>query len=151
MAQKEYEADVKAQDALVIRGNTLLAATGVALSLVVSFAKEKVIDTDARRMLLGLALVAATTAILLVVLSMRLRRVQIRVESLNIVGESISEGDDPALWQRDHELSMALVYFELRMNIAKPHDQRASWLAAAQWAYLCFLLLISALGLTILF
>lgn len=41
IAPKECEADLKANDALLMRGNQLLAASGVALSLLVGFSSPE--------------------------------------------------------------------------------------------------------------
>src|SRR5690606_13967034 len=44
LAQKECEADLRAHDALISRGNTQLAASGVAVSLLLGLSKETVVD-----------------------------------------------------------------------------------------------------------
>ena len=150
IAQKECEADLRAHDALIARGNTLLTASGVALSIVVGLTKEAAtINTAARHILLGLAMLAAILTVLLVVLSMRLRGAETQMNNTNIVGKTINETRDRTLWQRDHELSVALAYVEIRMNLSQRHRRRALLLAAAQWTYLSFLLLIGSLGIVI--
>lgn len=150
IAQKECEADLRAHDALIVRGNTLLTASGVALSIVVGLTKETAtINTEARHVLLGLAMFAAILTVFLVVLSMRLRGAETQMNNTNIVGKTINETQDQKLWERDHELSVALAYVEIRMNLSKRHRLRARLLAAAQWTYLSFLVLIGALGIVV--
>jgi hypothetical protein len=149
IAQKECEADVKAHDALITRGNTLLAASGVAVSLLIGFSKESVVDTCVERTILVMALVAAAVAGLLVLISIRPIAARTSMENRNILGSTLTEGDKD--WAAKHELSLALAYIDIRMAHAKRHKTRVECLRAAQFTYLVFLTLITAFGIAIPF
>ncbi len=149
VAQKELEADVRAHDALLARANSLLAASGVALSLLVGLSKEVAINSSTRRWLFAVALLAAAGAVLLVILCLRVATSPTSTNSKNVVGASVTEPADKVLWGRDYELSLALAYLDLRMDQAARHRCRATLLAAAQWAYVVFLILVCALGVAI--
>jgi len=151
VAQKECEADQKAHDALLTRGNTLLAASGVAVSLLIGFSKESVVDTDVEKSLLVVALVAAVAAAILVILSIKPFAAASSLNNRTIVGNKVLEVASETNWQRDHELCMALSYLDVRITLAERHQKRSSCLRAAQWAYLVFLGLVTALGIAIPF
>lgn len=148
MAQKECEADLRAHDALIVRGNTLLAASGVAVSLLLGLSKESAVNTSTERTLLVLALAAAAVAAVLVLLSMHLFRAETQMDNETLLGVEVPVGTAEA-WQRDHELLVALQYFEIRMNLAGRHRRRARLLRYAQRTFGGFLALVSALGIAI--
>jgi hypothetical protein len=66
-----------------------------------------------------------------VLLSMRLRGAETQMNNTNIVGKTVSETQDAKLWQRDHELSVALAYVEIRMNLSKRSRPPRSEIIAA--------------------
>lgn len=153
-AQKECDADSRAHDALLARGNQLLAAAGVAVSLLVGLTVRAEIDTWIEKAFFVVALGAASLVALLVVFAARVMTAKASTDNANLVGctvPPVQEGERDDNWVRDYELSMALHYCEIRLSLRKRHNHRASLLEWAQRAYVVFLAAVAGLGLAVLF
>lgn len=152
LAQKECEADIRANDALLSRANQLLAATGVAASLLVGLTKDAAVDTAVEKALLLASLVVAIVAAVLVLCALRVTSTSTYLDNANILGADVqASGADarPEDWVRDHELSLARHYCEVRIELFKRHQRRATMLQFAQGVYLLFLAVVAGLGLSI--
>jgi hypothetical protein len=149
VVQKEFEADVRAHEALITRGNTMLGATGVAVSLLVGLSRDAAINTDTELLLLVVALFAATLAMLLVVLGLRIKGGSPAIDNLNIAGDLIKEDKNKDGWVHDHDVSVAMTYFNARLELRERHHRRGTIFAVAQVTFLAFLASVCALGIAI--
>lgn len=149
VVQKEFEADVRAHEALISRGNTMLSATGVGVSLLVGLSKELAINTCAERTLLVVALAMASGAMLAVVLGLRIKDGAPTINNKNIAGDPVAESGDPEAWAHDYETQLAVAYFRARIELRDRHALRATVFAFAQLVYLLFLGAVCALGIAI--
>lgn len=144
--QKECDSDLRAHDALLSRGNTLLTASGVVLGLLVNFAR----DASARlatplRILLLFALISATAAVLFTLLGLFVRSNKI-LNSDDLVGANVPVvGDAASEWSGNYELVLATAYLRIRHEIHAKHEERAGYIQKAQLAYLLLIACICVL------
>ena len=146
--QKELEADQRAHDALLTRGNQLLAASGVGLSLLVGLTQVRAVDTGVERTLLIIALILAGLAAVLAVSGLRVAASK-GSNSENAFAAHVSPATSVEDWLHDYELSMAITYADAQMELRERHQRRADRIQLAQVAYLAFLALLAGLGVAI--
>jgi hypothetical protein len=150
LAQKEYDTDLKSQDTILSRANTLLASSGVAVGLLLNLSKDGYINSISEWSLLSLTLIIAVLAVGFALYTLKASKTKTFMQSESILGEAISESKDPKLWQRDHEISLAVKYLIIRDELSNRNHHRAKNIFIAQILYLLFILMASSLGLTIL-
>lgn len=149
-AQKECEGEQRAVESLLTRGNGLLAASGVAISLLVALTRDETVRGSSSSVyLLESALLLAVVACVLAAIGIRFRRGAPVMEAENIFASQVQTADATE-WRRDYLMSLALAYADMRRRWERIRASRARWLMAAQGFYLVFILNMAALALTIL-
>ena len=149
---KEWDADARAHEGLLTRCNQLLAASGVAVSLLVGLVKQAGIDSPIEKTLLVLALIAAAGAALFVLLALRVRSSKTSAKAAVLLGDSIAATSDTRtadMWTHDHDRYIVVHYCQIRMEAAEKHAKRANLLECAQWFYLAFLVFAGGLGIAL--
>ncbi|HEX4452181.1 MAG TPA: hypothetical protein VH143_14995 [Kofleriaceae bacterium] len=150
VAQREAEVEARAHDGLLVRGNTLLAASGVALSLLLGLSKDIGTKTGCQKLFLVGALALTVLAGLLVLIGTRLVKTEVSMKNATIMGAHIPEDTTAKDWPRAYALSLALAYCEHRMNLKDRHNKRGNLLRVAQWSYFGFLLFASLFGFSVI-
>jgi hypothetical protein len=148
-AQQEAENEGRLLEALVSRGNSLLAAAGVSIALVLGLARDTIVrSSGAATVLVVLALACATSCGLCAALGVRFRRDVPTLNDANIFAEDVAAEDEDE-WRRRYLLMLALAYADLRRRLHALRSSRGRWLIAAQYLYVAFIGLVCALAITI--
>lgn len=142
VAQKEVEADVRAHEALMSRAMALLAATGVAAGLLLRSGE----GTRATGLWYAAIVFGGITMVALLG-SILVRGFDCLMANGNIIGTKVPATDESE-WLWDYERALALAYLELRENLRKRHQSRATFLLVAQVAFFVFVGLVLALAAT---
>jgi hypothetical protein len=148
-AQKEAENEGRLLDALVSRGNSLLAAAGVSIALVLGLARDTIVrSSGAATILVVIALACATACGLCAAFGVRFRRDVPTLNDANIFAEDVAAEDEDE-WRRRYLLMLALAYADLRRQLHALRTSRGRWLIAAQYLYVVFIGLVCALAIAI--